>query len=398
MTHFETDAIRTQIEQTAQHEHSTPLYLTSSFLFDDAEHMRALFADEQDGLIYSRFTNPNTTELIDKMCLLEGAEAGVATATGMAAVFASIMGLLVSGDHIVASRALFGSTHTLLTTYLPRWGITTTMVDGTDLDAWRNAITPATKMFIVESPSNPALDVLDITSICAIAHEHRRLTLEPGERDIIVMVDNCFATPYLQTPVALGADIVVHSATKYLDGQGRVLGGLVLGKKDFVRQIYLFCRNSGPSMSPFNAWILSKSLETLAVRMDRHCSNALAVAQYLEAHTKVEYVRYPHLPSHPQYTIAKTQMRQGGGLVAFVLKGGLDAGRRFLDARSMSSLSANLGDTRTIITHPASTTHAKVPEDIRVASGIYPGSVRISVGLEHIDDILADLEGMLGAA
>ena len=395
MAHFETDAIRTQIEQTSQHEHSTPLYLTSSFLFDDAEHMRALFADEQEGLIYSRFTNPNTTEFIDKMCLLEGAEAGVATATGMAAVFASIMGLLSSGDHIVASRALFGSTHTLLSTYLPRWGITATLVDGTDLTAWREAIVPAnegktsgTKMFIVETPSNPGLDILDINAIAAVAHEH----------NILVNVDNCFATPYLQTPIALGADIVTHSATKYIDGQGRVLGGLVLGNKELVRQIYLFCRNSGPSMSPFNAWILSKSLETLAVRMDRHCSNAVAVAQFLEAHPKVDYVRYPHLPSHPQHSVAITQMRQGGGLVAFVLKDGLDAGRRFLDARQMASLSANLGDTRTINTHPASTTHARVPEEVRAAAGIYPGSVRVSVGLEHIEDILKDLDLMLEAA
>ncbi len=389
MAHFETDAIRTQIEQTAQHEHSTPLYLTSSFLFDDAEHMRALFADEEDGLIYSRFTNPNTTEFVDKMCLLEGAEAGVATATGMAAVFASIMGLLSSGDHIVASRALFGSTHTLLSTYLPRWGITATLVDGTDLNAWREAIRGgSTKMFIVETPSNPGLDILDIAAIATIAREY----------NILVNVDNCFATPYLQTPIALGADIVTHSATKYIDGQGRVLGGVVLGNKELVRQIYLFCRNSGPSMSPFNAWILSKSLETLAVRMDRHCSNAIAVANFLESHPKVDYVRYPHLPSHPQHAVALRQMRQGGGLVAFVLKGGLDAGRRFLDARQMASLSANLGDTRTIITHPASTTHARVPEEIRTATGIYPGSVRVSVGLEHIEDILNDLDVMLGAA
>lgn len=388
MPHFETDAIRTQIEQTAQHEHATPLYLTSSFLFDDAEHMRALFADEEEGLIYSRFTNPNTTEFVDKMCLLEGAEAGVATATGMAAVFASIMGLLSAGDHIVASRALFGSTHTLLSTHLPRWSITATLVDGTDLNAWREAISGSTKMFIVETPSNPGLDILDIQAIAAIAHEH----------NILVNVDNCFATPYLQTPVALGADIVTHSATKYIDGQGRVLGGVVLGSKELVRQIYLFCRNSGPSMSPFNAWVLSKSLETLAVRMDRHCSNAVAVAHYLESHPKVDYVRYPHLASHPQQAVALRQMRQGGGLVAFVLKGGLEAGRRFLDARTMASLSANLGDTRTIVTHPASTTHARVPEEVRTAAGIYPGSVRISVGLEHIEDILKDLDVMLGAA
>lgn len=384
---FETKAVRGQIDRTAYHEHSVPLFLTSSFVFDDAEHMRALFAEEQEGLIYSRFTNPNTSELVSKMCGLEGADDGVATATGMAAVFASIMGLLRAGDHIVASRSLFGSTHTLLANFLPRWGITTTFVDGTALEQWEAAFTAQTRMVVLESPSNPALDVLDLRSIIALAHSHGAL----------VNVDNCFCTPYLQRPIEYGADIVTHSATKFLDGQGRVLGGVVLGRADLVREIYLFCRNSGPSMSPFNAWVLSKSLETLAMRMDRHCSNAMAVAKWLSDRPEVASVRYPHHPSHPQYDLAMTQMSQGGGVVSFVLHGGLDAGRRFLDARAMASLTANLGDSRTIVTHPASTTHARVPEDVRLATGITPGLVRVSVGLEHIDDIIADLDVMLSA-
>jgi O-succinylhomoserine sulfhydrylase len=384
---FETAAIRAQLERTQYHEHSMPLFLTSSFVFDDAEHMRALFAEEQDGLIYSRFTNPNTNELIGKMCALEGAEDGVATATGMAAVFASIMGLLRSGDHIVASRSLFGSTHTLLANFLPRWGITTTFVDGTSIEEWEASFTSATKMVVLETPSNPALDILDLPRIIEIAHAHGAL----------VNVDNCFCTPYLQRPLTLGADIVTHSATKFLDGQGRVLGGLVLGRADLMREVYLFCRNSGPSMSPFNAWVLSKSLETLAVRLDRHCSNAMAVATWLAERPEVEYIRYPHHPSHPAYDLARRQMTQGGGVVSFVVRGGLEAGRRLLDARGMASLTANLGDSRTIVTHPASTTHARVPDDVRRATGIEPGLVRVSVGLEHIDDILADLDRMLSA-
>lgn len=384
---FETAAIRAQLERTQYHEHSMPLFLTSSFVFDDAEHMRALFAEEQDGLIYSRFTNPNTNELIGKMCALEGAEDGVATATGMAAVFASIMGLLRSGDHIVASRSLFGSTHTLLANFLPRWGITTTFVDGTSIEEWEASFTSATKMVVLETPSNPALDILDLPRIIEIAHAHGAL----------VNVDNCFCTPYLQRPLTLGADIVTHSATKFLDGQGRVLGGLVLGRADLMREVYLFCRNSGPSMSPFNAWVLSKSLETLAVRLDRHCSNAMAVATWLAERPEVEYIRYPHHPSHPAYDLAQRQMTQGGGVVSFVVRGGLEAGRRLLDARGMASLTANLGDSRTIVTHPASTTHARVPDDVRRATGIEPGLVRVSVGLEHIDDILADLDRMVSA-
>lgn len=385
--HFETDAIRGQMGRTPYREHSAPLFLTSSFLFDDAEHMRALFAEEQDGLIYSRFSNPNTDEFVQKLATMEGAEAGVATATGMAAVFASMMALLRSGDHIVASQSLFGSTHTLLSSFLPRWGITTTFVDGTNLDAWQAAMTPQTRMVVLETPSNPGLDVLDIAAIAAIAHAH----------DAVVNVDNCFATPWLQTPIALGADLVTHSATKYIDGQGRVLGGGILGRADLIREIFLFTRNSGPAMSPFNAWLLSKSLETLALRMDRHCSNALGVATFLENHPAVADVRYPGLPSHPAHALAMRQMRAGGGVVAFTLRGGLEAGRRMLDARTMASLTANLGDSRTIVTHPASTTHARVPAEVRQAAGISDGLVRLSCGLEHLDDILADCSAMLAA-
>jgi len=383
--HFHTDAVRIQAERTPFHEHSVPLYLTSSFVFDDAEHMRALFAEEEQGNIYSRFTNPNTTEFIDKMCALEGTEAGYATATGMAAVFASIMGLLRSGDHIVASRSVFGSTHTLLTQYLPRWGITHTYADIDDPSSFEAAITPATKMMIVETPSNPGLDVIDLDILGRMCRS----------RGILLNVDNCFATPYLQRPVDHGADIIVHSATKWIDGQGRVLGGIVLGRADLIREIYLFCRNTGPSMSPFNAWVLSKSLETLAVRMDRHCANAMEVARFLEAHPMVEHVIYPGLPSHPNHTVAMRQMKAGGGIVAMHIKGGIDAGRRFLDAIGMCSLSANVGDTRTIVTHPASTTHSKLTEEARLAVGILPGLVRVSVGLEDVCDVIADLDQAL---
>lgn len=381
----ETSAIRLQTERSQFHEHSTPIYLTSSFVFDDAEHMRALFAEETDGLIYSRFTNPNTSEFVNKMCELEKTEAGYATSSGMAAVFATIMGLLQSGDHIVAARAVFGSTHALFTQYLPKWGITHTYVDGIDQEQWQRAIQPTTKMILVESPSNPGLEVLDLQWIGALAKLH----------NITFVVDNCFATPLLQKPVEYGADIIIHSATKWIDGQGRVLGGIILGKEAHIRPIYLFCRNTGPSMSPFTAWLLSKSLETLHVRIAQHCNNALEVAQFLQNHPAVEAVRYPHLASHPQYQIAKEQMKAGGGIVAFYLKGGSRAGKQFIDSVKLASITANIGDTRTIVTHPATSTHARLTEEARLAVGITPGLVRISVGLENVQDIIGDLEQAL---
>jgi len=383
--HFETNAIRTQAAQSENREHSVPLYMTSSYTFEDAEQMRAMFADELEGNIYSRFTNPNTTELVDKMCLLEGAEAGYATASGMAAVFASFMGLLKSGDHILSASSIFGSTHTLLTKFLPRWGITHTYADANKPETWEGLIQKNTKMIFVETPSNPGLDIVDLQWLGNLANKH----------NIILNVDNCFATPFIQRPIEFGAHIVTHSATKYIDGQGRVLGGIVVGKKELIKDIYLFCRSTGPSLSPFNAWTLSKSLETLAIRMERHSQNAHKLAGLLENHPEVERVRYPFLLSHPQFQIAKKQMSLGGGVVAFNIKGGLARGKKFLDALQLCSLTANLGDSRTIATHPASTTHAKLTEEERQAIGITPGLVRISVGLENIIDIVADIEQAL---
>jgi len=382
---FETQAIRTQNERSQYKEHSTPLHLTSSFVFDDAEQMRALFADEQEGNIYSRFSNPNTTELIDKICLLEGAEAGWATATGMAAVFTSLAALLKQGDHVLACRSIFGSTHTVLTKLLPKWGITHSYVDANDTENWKNALTPNTKILFIETPTNPGIELLDLEWLGKFAKQHQ----------LLLLVDNCFATPYLQQPIKYGADLVIHSATKYIDGQGRVLGGLIAGKKELITEIKAFARHSGPALSPFNAWVLSKSLETLAVRMDRHSENALKLAEWLEKHPEVEWVKYPFLPSHPQYQIAKKQMKAGGGMVSFNVKGGLEKGRQFLNQLQMISMSANLGDTRSIATHPASTTHSKLTEQERLETGILPGLIRVSVGLEHIDDIVADVEQAL---
>jgi O-succinylhomoserine sulfhydrylase len=382
---FETLAIRTQNEQSANREHSGAMYLTSSFTFDDAEQMRAMFAEEQEGNIYSRFINPNTSELISKMCALEGTEAGFATASGMAAVFASFMALLKSGDHILASSSVFGSTHTVLTKMLPKWGITHSYADVNNPAGWEALITEKTKMIFVETPSNPGLDIIDLEWLGQLSRKHK----------LILNIDNCFATPFIQRPVDFGADLITHSATKYLDGQGRVLGGIVLGRKDLITEIRTFCRSTGPSLSPFNAWILSKSLETLSLRMERHCQNAHKLAGLLENHPEVESVRYPFLLSHPQYEIARKQMSLGGGIVTFEIKGELERGKRFLNALKMCSLTANLGDTRTIATHPASTTHAKLTEEERIATGITPGLVRISVGLENIIDIFNDIEQAL---
>lgn len=380
--HFETLAIRTAMERSPQREHSAPLYLTSSFVFDDAEQARALFADEIPGNIYSRFSNPNNDEFIEKLCRLEGAEDGVATASGMAAMFLSMAAFVRSGDHIVAARSLFGSTHQILTQLLPRWGVTHTYVDVQEPAQFERAIQPNTRMIFIETPSNPAIDIIDIAWLAALANRHH----------ILLNVDNCFATPYLQNPIRLGAHIVTHSATKFIDGQGRVLAGAVLGSAEAIKEVRFMARHTGPALSPFHGWLLSKSLETLAVRMEQHCRTALALAQWLETLPEVAYVKYPHLPSHPQYELARRQMRLGGGLVSFELKGGLDAGRQFLNRLQMISFSANLGDTRTIATHPASTTHARLTEEERLRVGITPGLIRISVGLEHIEDIQRDVQ------
>lgn len=382
-SNFETDAVRAQHERSQYREHSVPLYLTSSFVFEDAEQARALFADEIPGNIYTRFSNPNTTEFINKMCLLEGTEDGIATSSGMAAMYISMASLLKSGDHILASRSLFGSTHQILTILFPRFGISHTYVDINEShDKWESKILPNTRMIFVESPSNPALDIIDLEWLGHLAKK----------KNVILNVDNCFSTPYLQAPAKWGAHLVTHSATKFIDGQGRVIGGAVLGSKELIKEVRFFARHTGPSMSPFNAWILSKSLETLAVRMDRHCENALALAKHLEGHKEVMLVKYPFLPSHPQYALARKQMKLGGGVVTFEIKGGIERGRKFLNSLKMISHSANLGDTRTIATHPASTTHSKLTDAERAAVGITPGLIRISVGLENLKDVIEDIE------
>lgn len=379
--HFETQAIRTQTERTQFNEHSSPLYLTSSFTFDTADEMRAAFDGESDDYIYSRYTNPNTDEFVEKMCLLEGAEAGVASASGMAAIFTTFMGLLKSGDHVVSCSSVFGATHTIFNKYFPKWNISYSYFDANKPENIEALIKHETKLIYLETPTNPALEVLDLNFINQIAKKHQ----------VLLVVDNCFATPYLQQPIKFGADLVIHSATKYIDGQGRVLGGVVVGNKDLINEIYLFGRITGPSLAPFNAWVLSKSLETLALRVERHCENALYIAQELEKYPKFEAVKYPFLPSHPHYAIAKAQMKAGGGILTFNVKGGFEAGKQFLDKLKMIKISPNLGDTRTIATHPASSTHCKLSDAEKLAVGITPGLIRISVGLENKQDILADI-------
>jgi O-succinylhomoserine sulfhydrylase len=382
---FETIAIRTQTERTQFSEHSTPLYLTSSFVFDDAEEMRASFSEEKERNLYSRFSNPNTTEFVDKVVRMEGAEAGYAFATGMSAIFSTFAALLNSGDHVVSCRSVFGSTHSMFSKFLPKWNIETSYFKVNEVDLLEGLIQSNTKILYIETPTNPAVDILDLELIGKIAKKH----------NLIFIVDNCFATPYVQQPIKFGADLVIHSATKLIDGQGRVLGGITVGNKELMREIYLFARNTGPAMSPFNAWVLSKSLETLAIRVEKHAENAIKVAEFLETQENVAMVKYPFLKSHPQYAIAKRQMKFGGNVVAFEIKGGIEAGRIFLNRIQMCSLSANLGDTRTIVTHPSSTTHGKLSEGERLDVGITDGLVRVSVGLENVLDIIEDLEQAL---
>lgn len=383
----ETLAIRTQTERTGEKEHSTPLFLTSSFVYDSAENMAAAFADDSlDVNIYSRFSNPTVDEFIKKVCLLEGAEDGIATATGMAAVSATFMTFLAKGDHIISASAVFGSTHTILTKYLPKWGIEHSYFDMNRPEDIEAMIRPNTKMLYVETPSNPGLDIIDISYVAALCKQH----------NILFVVDNCFATPAVQQPIKFGADLVLHSATKFMDGQGRVLGGVVVGKKQLVKEMYLFIRNTGPSLSPFNAWVLSKSLETLFVRMDKHAANALHIAKALEGHPALSWVKYPFLPSHPRYAIAQQQMSNGGGVLTFELKSGLEGGRKFLNSLQWLSMTNNLGDSRTIASHPASTTHSKLTEQERAAVGITPGLIRLSIGLEHPDDIIEEVLQALG--
>jgi len=378
---FETKAIRAQLERSENNEHSVPLYLTSSFVFDEAEDMRAAFNDEDDAFIYSRYTNPNTNEFVNKVCLLEGAEAGVSTASGMAAIFTTFMALLKSGDHVISCSSVFGATHAIFTKYFPKWNISHSYFNTNNVESIEGLIKPETKFIYLETPTNPAIELIDLEFVASIAKKHK----------ILLIVDNCFATPYLQQPIKSGADLVIHSATKYMDGQGRVLGGVVVGKKELVNDIYLFGRLTGPSMSPFNAWVLSKSLETLALRMDRHCDNALYIAQKLEGHAELENVSYPFLPSHPHHQIAKKQMKAGGGILTITLKGGYEAAKNFLDKLQMIKISPNLGDARSIVTHPASSTHCKLSEAERLNVGITPGLIRVSIGLENKEDILVDL-------
>ncbi len=382
---FETAAIRTQSERSQFNEHSTPLHLTSSFVFDDAEQMRAMFADEIDGNIYSRFSNPNVNELVEKMARLEGTESGWATATGMAAVFTTFGALLESGDHVLSCRSVFGSTHNLFTKILPKWQISHTYVDINDTDSWAAGVQENTRMLFIETPSNPGLDIIDLEWAGKFAREH----------GLLLVVDNCFATPYLQRPAEFGADIIIHSATKFMDGQGRVLGGVILASNEIVDQLQAFARHAGPAMSPFNAWVISKSLETLAVRMDRHCDNAEKLAEFLSTRSGVKQVKYPFRADHPKHDIARKQMKRGGGLVVFEVDN-VELGRKFVDALKMCSITANLGDTRTIVTHPASTTHSKLEEEDRLAVGITPGLIRVSCGLENIEDIIADIDQALG--
>ena len=385
MKKIETIAIRTQSERSNSNEHSVPLYLTSSYVFEGAEDMRSQFAEETPGHIYSRYANPNVSEFIEKLALMEGAEAGWATATGMAAVFSCFAALLKSGDHIVSSRSVFGSTHKLFTEILPKWGIETTYVDAHDLEGFQNAIRPETKILYAETPSNPALDILDLEAIGDICKRN----------SILFALDNCFATPVLQRPIEFGADIVIHSATKYIDGQGRTLGGAILSSVEIIEQVKAFARHSGPALSPFNAWVLSKSIETLPLRMERHSENALKIAKKLEEHASVESVRYTFLTSHRNHELAKKQMKYGGGIVSFEIKGGIEAGRQFLDRLQLFSLTANLGDTRSIATHPASTTHSKLKPEERAEVGITDGLVRLSIGLENCEDIWDDVEQAL---
>ncbi len=386
--HQETAVIRSQTPASGHREHATSIYMSSSFTFENAEQARAVFANEEEGFIYSRYGNPNVAEFVEKMCILEGTEAGIALASGMSAVFTAMAGLLNKGDHVLASRSLFGSTHQVLTRILPRWGISHSYAEISRPETWPDMIQPNTRLCVVETPSNPALDLIDLAWLGNVCRS----------RDITLLVDNVFATPILQKPKEFGADIIMHSATKYIDGQGRGIGGILLGDEHLIEELTFFMRHSGPTLSPFNAWMFSKSLETLSLRMDRHCKNALELAKWLEDSPLINWVKYPHLPSHPQYELAKRQMLQGGGMVTFELKGGLAQGQRFLDALQLSSLTANLGDSRTIATHPASTTHSSLSEEERLAVGITPGLVRISVGLEHMSDIIADIAQALAVS
>jgi O-succinylhomoserine sulfhydrylase len=386
---LETLALHTGIHRSQFNEHSEALYLTSSFVFDNAAQAAARFSDAEPGNIYSRFTNPTVTAFQERLAALEGAEACVATSSGMSAILACVMGLLSAGDHIIASRSLFGATVSLFNNILKRFNIDTTFVSATDIAAWEAAVKPETKLLFIETPSNPLTEISDIATLAAVAKK----------AGAWLAVDNCFCSPALQRPLELGADLVIHSATKYLEGQGRVLGGAVLGKRDLVmdKGIFGFLRTAGPSLSPFNAWVILKGMETLKIRMDAHSANALHIARWLETQPGVSRVHYPGLPSHPQHELAKRQQKTGGGIVSFELKNGKDAAWRVVDSVRLISITANLGDTKSTLTHPATTTHGRISQENRDAAGITDGLLRIAVGLEAVSDLQADLERGLKA-
>jgi len=384
----ETLALRTGIHRSQFNEHSEAIYLTSSFVFDSAEQAAARFAGEESGNIYARFTNPTVTAFEERLAAMEGAETCVATATGMSAIMTCIMGLLSAGDHIVASQSLFGATVNLFNNILKKFNIETTFVSAIDINSWEAAVKPNTKMFFLETPSNPLTEISDIAALSEISHRI----------GAFLVVDNCFCTPILQRPLELGADIVIHSATKYLDGQGRVLGGAVLGKRDVMMDggVYGFLRTAGPTLSAFNAWVILKGIETLKIRMEAHSKNALQMAQWLESHPKVNRVFYPGLPSHPQFDLSKRQQTTGGGIVTFEVKGGKEAAWRVINETKLVSITANLGDAKTTLTHPATTTHGRISQEARDVAGITDGLLRIAVGLEAVDDLQSDLARGLG--
>jgi O-succinylhomoserine sulfhydrylase len=385
---FDTLAVRTGHQRTGENEHSEPIFTTSSFVFDNASQAAARFSGDDPGNIYSRFTNPTVRTFERRLAALEGAESCVATASGMAAIMAICIALLESGDHLISSRSVFGTTTVLFDRYLPRLGIETSLIDMTDINAWKAAIRPNTRMLFVETPSNPLTEVADISELANLAHE----------QGCLLVVDNCFCTPALQRPLQLGADLIVHSATKYLDGQGRIVGGAVVGDQQRVgEEVYAAIRTTGPTMSPFNAWVATKGLETLSLRMKAHSENAIELARYLSDHTAIEKIYHLGLPSHPQYDLAKKQQSGFGGIVSFVVRGGREKAWRVIDNTSMVSITANLGDVKTTITHPATTTHGRVSNEIKAQTGISEGLIRIGVGLESIDDIIADLEQGLSA-
>jgi O-succinylhomoserine sulfhydrylase len=379
----ETLALHTGIHRSQFNEHSEAMYLTSSFVFESAAQAAARFSGEEPGNIYSRFTNPTVTAMQERLAALEGAEACVATSSGMSAILACVMGLLSAGDHIVASRSLFGATVNLFTNILNRFSIETTFVSATDIDEWSSAVRTNTRLLFLETPSNPLTEISDISALSAVAKQ----------ANAWLVVDNCFCTPILQKPLALGADLVIHSATKYLDGQGRVLGGAVLGKRDLLMDggIFGFLRTAGPTLSAFNAWVILKGLETLKIRMDAHSAHAMEIARWLEGQPSVSRIYYPGLPSHPQYELAKHQQTTGGGIVSFEVKGGKEAAWRVIDSTRLISITANLGDAKSTLTHPATTTHGRISKEARDAAGITEGLLRIAVGLESPQDIKADL-------